>query len=153
MPANIQSHLAKVTNKAAKDLVTAYLALPEEKRDWKPAETSRSALDQVAECAVANDMAIKLLQTRVFSQELYGSFMQEKAAAQALEWEQLHALLEESTGRFVAYMEAIPDSDLDIELDLPWGKSTIAEILSYTQWNLAYHQGQINYIASLLGTL
>lgn len=153
MPETVQSFLAKITTKAAQDLVIAYLALPEEKRDWKPTETSRSALDQVAECAVANDMAIKLLKARVWSQEIYGEFMQEKAIAQSLEWEQLHTLLLESTGRFVAYMETIPDTDLGVELDLPWGKSTIAEILSYTQWNLAYHQGQINYIASLLGTL
>ncbi len=30
---------------------------------------------------------------------------------------------------------------------------TVAQIASYPYWNMCYHEGQINYIASMLGCL
>jgi hypothetical protein len=36
---------------------------------------------------------------------------------------------------------------------MPWGPMTVSQILGYPFWNMCYHEGQINYIASMLGTL
>jgi len=33
------------------------------------------------------------------------------------------------------------------------GNQSLAEVMAYPYWNMSYHQGQINYIASLLGCL
>ena len=30
---------------------------------------------------------------------------------------------------------------------------TLAQVIAYPHWNMSYHEGQINYIASMLGLL
>jgi hypothetical protein len=45
------------------------------------------------------------------------------------------------------------DSDLGIEIEMPCGAMTLEQIVSYPYWNMCYHEGQINYIASMLGCL
>jgi hypothetical protein len=30
---------------------------------------------------------------------------------------------------------------------------TLANIIAYPYWNMSYHEGQVNYIASMLGCL
>ena len=66
MPNSLQVFLTAAPHKAAADLVTALLRLPEEKRDWSPAETARTAIDRVAECAILNGKTASLIRTRIW---------------------------------------------------------------------------------------
>ncbi len=153
MSLTLQTFLATSATKAAAELVTAYLRLPEDRRAWSPEAKSRTALDQVAECAVLNGYTVTLIQTRVWPSGGFESFLSAKAEVSALDWESLKALLEENTRKAVAVIGAFPDDELEAEVDLPWGKSSLAEILAFPYWNMTYHQGQITYIASMLGCL
>jgi len=153
MPYTLQNFLATSATKSAAELVAAYLRLPEDRRTWSPEDKSRSALDQFAECAILNGYTAKLIQTHVWPSGGFDNFLREKSEASALSWEDLSALLEENTRLAVEIISALPDEELEVEIDLPWGKSSLAEILAYPYWNMTYHQGQINYIASMLGCL
>ena len=42
---------------------------------------------------------------------------------------------------------------MGVEIPMPWGPMTIGRMITYPQWNMTYHEGQINYLASLLGCL
>jgi uncharacterized damage-inducible protein DinB len=61
-----------------------------------------------------------------------------------------HALLTESTARVITEIMGIPDEDWDDRIRLPWGSMSLRELAAFPHWNMVYHTGQINYIASLL---
>src|SRR5438046_3053896 len=149
MPHTLRDFLTGATPKAAAELAAALLRIPEDKRNWKPEGKARTALDQIAECALLNGNTAELIQTRTWVQHSFEDFLRAKAEAAAQDWERLHALLQENTNRVVAVIRAVPDDALSVEIELPWGKSTLAEIISYPYWNMTYHLGQINYIASM----
>ena len=146
-----QSFLAAATEKAAADLAKAFVALPEDKRLWQPAESARSAMDQVAECAILTGYIANLLHTRQYGN--YDMFYAEEVELVRQGWEEIHPRLIENAGRAAAAIAAVPDGDLPNEIELPWGMQSIDELLAYSYWNLTYHLGQVNYIASLLGPL
>ncbi len=76
-----------------------------------------------------------------------------KDATLAQNWESLRALLQTNTDRVIAAIRAVPGDALNDEVAMPWGTQTMAQIIAYPYWNMTYHEGQINYIASLLGCL
>src|SRR5580700_3688693 len=150
MPGPIQNYVSKATTKAANDLITAVENLPEDKRGWSPLDKGRSALDQAAECALLNAFTVGLLQTKVFPEHEfdYAAFTAQKQEL-AKDWSALKDLLLANTALATAAIEAVPDSDLDIEVPMPWGTYTVGSIMNYPCWNMSYHEGQTNYIGFL----
>jgi hypothetical protein len=153
MPITIQNYLADAAVTAADGLVTAFLQLPEDKRDWKPAEGARSALNQLIECVLLNGYSVDLIQTHQFRNEVMGEYEADSAKASAMTPDELFALLKENTGKVADAIRAVPDGDMDIDVVMPWNTQKLSELISYPYWNLSYHTAQINYIASLLGCL
>ena len=151
MPNNLQDFLADAAEKASADLVTAFLRLPQDRRSWSPADTARSALDQMAECALLNGASADLMQTRRWNHDY--PYERLHAQTMAAGWEHLRALLKENTERAAAVIRAVPDDALDAEVALPGETQTLAQVLAFPYWNMSYHQGQINYMASILGCL
>jgi hypothetical protein len=47
----------------------------------------------------------------------------------------------------------LTDEDMRSELQMPWGPMSLEQIAAYPYWNAKYHEGQINFIASILGCL
>jgi hypothetical protein len=149
MPGPLQKFIAAATKKAAGDLITAVENLPEDKRSWSPLDKGRTALDQAAECAILNGSVINLLKTKVFPTDFnYDEFVGKKAEL-AKDWNAVKELLLANTELAIAAIEAVPDSELDIEVAMPWGTHTVASIMSYPYWNMSYHEGQTNYIGFL----
>ncbi len=153
MPNTLQASMAVATQKAAADLTAALLRLPEDKRTWSPEGTARTALNQVAECAVLNGYTAELLQTRQWPGSGYAAYQSERDEAAAGSWDALQARLQANTARVVAAIQAVPDDALDETVQMPWGAMCLAEIVAYPHWNMTYHLGQINYLASMLGCL
>jgi len=153
VPTTIQEYLAAATEKAASDLVAAFDRLPEDKRDHEPADTSRSALDQLAECVLLNGYIADTVTTHAWPPDRIEAYMREKVEYGALDSETLRARLHENTQRVAAAIRATPDEALPNEIQMPWGPRTVAQIIGIPLWNMTYHLGQINYIASLLGCL
>ena len=152
MPGSLQAFLAKGIQKTAEDLEAAYLRLPEDKRRWSPQGDARTAADMVAECALLHGTTPDIVRDRAFPKDMdMGAYHKAKDALAADP--DLLGKLKESTAKAVGAAKSVPDSDLDIEIAAPWGSLTIAQALAYPYWNACYHEGQINYIASMLGCL
>ncbi|RYX84054.1 hypothetical protein EON83_11985 [bacterium] len=143
---SLQSFLADSTIKAATTLETALLKLPEDKRNWKPAKDARSALDMVAECAIMNNSVIHMINGGDFPSDWAYIYYKDQIAALCEDWPTLQNLLHENASKVAEVILAIPSADLNHREDL-------ADILSYPYWNMSYHEGQINYLAALLGCL
>lgn len=150
MPVTLQKHFADATRLAARDLLDATLLLPEDKRSWKPLEKGRSALDQIAECAMINGNSLSILQTHRFSMLDMDAWLAAKAKL-AEDWEQCSASLLSSADEAAEAILAVPDDQLSIEIATPWRPMSVTDIIVYPYWNMSYHQGQITYIHSLLG--
>lgn len=149
----MQEFLADAAQKAASDLMTAFLRLPEDKRDWSPDEKARTALSQVAECANANVYTVDTITQRAMLPEHMTNYLADRAAVMALPLDELKAHLTENVQKVAAVIRAVPDAALDESVKMPRGDMTVAQVLAYPQWNMSYHEGQINYIASILGCL
>lgn len=149
----LQDFLAASIPKATADLEAALLRLPEDKRLWSAGGSARNALDMVAEVAVLNGDTAQMIQTRSglanFSLE---ELMRRKAALHD-DWPALKALLDENTAKVVEEIRALPDEELETSVQMPWGPMTMTQIISYPYWNACYHEGQINFIASMIGCL
>lgn len=146
----LQEFLAGATKKAAADLEAALLRLPEDKRGWSPKGSARTALDQCAECAILNGSTAELIQSRTWKADFDFAAFERSKNELAQDWPALKALLDENTAKVVAAIRAVPDEDLNVAIETPFGMMTLTQILSYPFWNMSYHEGQINYIASLL---
>jgi uncharacterized damage-inducible protein DinB len=153
MSYSLQQFLADATIKAAVDLENAFSRLPADKRDWVPAEGSRSAINQVAECAIMNSGTIDIIHTKLFPADFDLEQYQQSIAQLTQDWSVLQPLLHQNAAQVAEVICSVPDEDLAIQIDMPWGPMTLAQIISYPYWNMTYHEGQINYIASILGHL
>jgi hypothetical protein len=98
-----------------------------------------------------NGVTAALIETRRWPDRDHATYLKDKAVLADGDWEALRALLEKNTGRLIAVLRAVPDSDLDIPVETPYGTGPLSGICAYPYWNMSYHLGQINYIASLLG--
>lgn len=149
----LQNFLADATQKAASQLEAALMRLPEEKRSWSAGGDARSPLDMMAEIAILNGITAQSIETRGCSTaSLYAAYPCDKADL-CQNWSATKSLLDENTTRMVEVIRALPDEDLRVEVQMPWGAMTLTQLASYPYWNMSYHEGQINFIASILGCL
>ncbi len=153
MPQTIQDFLADATQKASADLTTSFLRIPEEKRDWSPDTKARTALDQFAECVLLNGYTAETITTQQMAAGRMENFTREKAEVMAKDWKQIQAQFQVNTAQIVAAIRAVSEEDMSAVISMPWGPMTVAEMIAYPHWNMTYHEGQINYIASILGCL
>ena len=149
----LQIFLAASALKAAADLETALLRLPADKRHWSAGGTARSALDMAAELALLNGTTAQTIAEHRFPANFDFALYARDKTELAHDWPALKTLLEENTSRVAEVIRAVPDEDLEIEVQMPWGAMTLTQLMSYPGWNASYHEGQINFIASMLGCL
>src|SRR5689334_16161316 len=134
-------YLARVVPKSAEDLTAAFLRLPEDKRTWSPMGDARTALDQVAECALLNGSTATLIEDRTWDPDwAMDKYVQEKDDLVAKGWDAVKALLDENTPKAAAAIRSVPESDLGVEVTMPWGPMKLEQIVSYPFWNMCYHE-------------
>ena len=117
---------------------------------WSPLDKGRTAIDQVAECALINGMIADILIKRadpVADWEAYG-----KAKAALDTADKAVAVLNETLGQLEAAYAALPTELEEHQITMPWGQQyKLIDLPSISLWNNTYHEGQINYIATLGG--
>ena len=146
----LQHFFAEATTQAAADLETALLNLPEDKRNWSADGAARTALDMVAECAIMNAMTERIIETRIFPADFDFAVYNREKAELIQDWETLRSLLHANTAYAVTAIRTVADEDLSAPVQGVPGAKTLVEVVAYAYWNMKYHEGQINFIASLL---
>lgn len=151
MSGNLQQFLAEQAKIGAQELWEALERLPEDKRDWVAGGKARTALDMVAECAILNGFTAEIIISKKFNFD--GAFFQKAKDELGQDLNALKTLLDENTAKVAEVIQNLPDDELKIGIDYPWGHSNVAETCAYPYWNMKYHTGQINFIASMLDCL
>lgn len=129
----------------------AFHAIPADKQDWAPNAASRSALDQLQEVAVVFQGIADAVTKRklVMTEEDYANYSTERK--KMTDPVELEKLTREGTERLIEFMKSVKEDELMDVVEMPWpGEFRVADLLGYHSWNMAYHEGQINYIANLL---
>lgn len=138
----------ELATSSAASLEKATLALGD-KATWSPLDKGRTAVNQVAECALIAQLTADILTTQVMPAPDWEAFGKAQAALDTPE--KAIAALKEMTANLVAAIEALPESAADTKVTLPWGtEMTLGSLPMLVYWNNTYHEGQINYISTLL---
>lgn len=146
----MQQFLASATKKQSELLLTALNNLPEEKRSWAPTESSRHALDQVAECAMLNGSTASLLVGNEFPKDFdFAVYLQQKIDL-GKDYSRTVELLQKNTELVCGAIANLSDNDLMTTVQMPWGSMTLQDLTAYPLWNMTYHEGQITYIRLML---
>ena len=139
------------TMHGAEILVKDTKHIPEEKFCFCPMGCAKTAEDILRECAGTNArIAASLRGEDPSSSVAYLDFQKKVDAASGLE--AFGKLIMESSEIVRAAIDGIADADLDKQVKMPWGAMFLlgAAILLPSQ-HMNYHDGQINYIQTLLG--
>jgi len=120
--------------------------IPEERFAFCPAGCAKTAKDILAEIASGNVMLGAAIAQEGPDEEFT------KRVAQATTLEVLGKLVIESAEKACRVMDSLSEADLDREVTMPWGaKFRIGEAIFLPISHMTYHDGQINYIQTLLG--
>ena len=121
-----------------------------DKASWSPMDKGRSALDQVGECALITGACTGIIEAKAMPEMDWEAFGKAKAELVANP-EALMAALSANTDVFITALEGLSAEDAKIEVTMPWGATyTLAGLANVVYWNNTYHEGQINYIQTLL---
>lgn len=148
-----QERIIRITRDAVESVVRNIRAMPEDRLTWQPAPTTRTALDIFQECAGAAGFFAGILRERKsapFTPETLDRMREQRQAWSTLE--EAERALRTRSEDFYAAVAAVPDEDLDVQVEMPWGQTqTLAEVMGLHFWNLTYHTGQLAYIQRLYG--
>lgn len=115
--------------------------LPEDKLDWKPEPTSKSALDVVAEVTGVMRMSMPLFQ---------GEPMEYQPEPAAATRDEAISRLQAASDTYVAALEAAGD-ELEQPVETPFGTFWGTYSVVFGLIDLLHHHGQLTYLQSLLG--
>ena len=152
-----QDQVVKQTQRALDDVLRAVEALPEDKRDWKPAETARSALNQLQEVAMSPQFFVPILREGKMPE--FDDHAKEEADRLKKSFDTFEKCREaamEGTSELCQVISEFPDDRLEEEVTLPFAGGTamtMADVLGLHAWNMTYHHGQVNYIQTMLGDM
>ena len=153
----LQDQLVRMTQRALDDLIRAVEAMPADKLDWSPASSSRSALDQLRELALATPMLTDLVKGgKGIDMEAHTKATKGELAEQEASFEESREKVREGTSELCSLIATFPDDRLEDDVLLPFGggiRMTMADCLALHHWNLTYHCGQVNYLQTMLGDL
>lgn len=152
-----QDQVVKQTQRALDDVIRAVEALPEDKRDWNPAETSRSAMNQLQEIAMSPRFFVELIEKGQMPEfDDHAKKERERLVQSYDTFEKCRAACMEGTSELCQVISQFPDERLEDEVTLPFAGGMVmsmADVLGLHAWNMHYHHGQINYIQTMLGDM
>ena len=117
---------------------------------WSPLDKGRTAVDQVAECALITDWVAQTLEDFTLAPMDWEAYGTSKASLDTPE--KALGALKPASERCIAALRQLPSEKSGDVVELPWGENyTLGELANIVWWNNTYHNGQICYIQTLLG--
>lgn len=150
---NVSSFMLHLCQKVSEDLVTAYNRIPEDKKGWAPAETARSAKNQLAELALLNASSASVIEQGSWHAIDMKGYFAAKAELDSKDSAEVLAEFHKGTAKLLETLASYKGENLDTTIETAFGQMKMADLVGYPYWNMSYHLGQINYIASILGVL
>jgi hypothetical protein len=119
-------------------------AMPGDKLDWHPAKDARSAREILGEVVGVMPYSIAFVR----DQKMPEMNMDGTKYPSLEAMEKRHR---ELVAEFIAEVKKFPEDKLSTVNELPWGKMTFLDVITYPYWNMMYHYGQIGFIQTMYG--
>jgi hypothetical protein len=141
--------LSDLVRKSAADLIEAARALGD-KVTWSVNDKGRTAADQIAECALLSTFGAQTLAEKACPPMEMDRYNAAKAALAADPTAAMKALAD-NTEALSKAIRALNPEDHAHAVTMPWGNAmTLSEVALLIHWNNNYHQGQVNFIQTLV---
>ncbi|MBC8135577.1 MAG: DinB family protein [Fibrella sp.] len=155
MSTTVPATAALLTRRASDDLLTLLRNIPDDRLSWKPADSTRTVIEQLQECATVNQNWAIAIRERGFSvgspdsaelRAFMDAFMGTR--------ESCAETIERSTSALIVAINGVSEEEtgrrINIDTIKP-GTITLAEACFYSYWHMSYHEGQINLLQSIYG--
>ena len=127
---------------AAKNTACNLGFIPEDKLNWKPAPTAKSALEIVNHVMQFTQGATGVARDGAWT---------ETSFTPATNLEEANEMLTRVSKEYAAALRQVDPARLGGEITLPFGTFPLPMFLSMPQVDLIHHHGQIVYLQTLLG--
>lgn len=141
-----------LTNGAVEMLFRYAYAVPEDKREWRPAPDATTVMEILRENAILPLMLAEVLRKR--PQQVDESVWEEaqREAGDLSTIDGCERACRTSTVQMLQALREVPADQWQQTVMLPWGMtSNLLQAALVHYWNLTYHLGQIAYIQRLYG--
>ncbi len=149
---NVYDMVKNMTEEAVDALFRYAYAVPETRRDWRPAPQARTVMEILQENAILPLAIATVLreQPQVADPAVF-----EEARARSGNLDTVEACeraCRAATAEMIRALQDIPADDLHKTVTLPWQATyTLLQTAWLHYWNLTYHLGQVAYIQLLYG--
>ena len=151
---NLSSFLAARIRGAGADLEKAMGKMPADRQNWHPdveGNIGRDALDQMIECGLLNGVIAGAFRSGQAPNPDWDAYAVQKATLDS--GEKVMSAFKAGTEALASAVESCSAARLTETFIDPFFKKEMnwAELAHFMYWNMAYHEGQINYIQVLYG--
>ena len=150
--ATVRQVLAAQTRDEGQRFLEAYEQVPVDRRDFAASPESRSPIDMLAELTVLMPTSTDLARRGLYAGFDKQEYLEAKAAALAEGSDALMALFKTNLAALVAAIERMPDADFDLVIESSFGTVPVWDALTFPAWNMSYHEGQVSFILTMLGS-
>jgi len=144
MPIHEALAAEKRTQEAHRHLLTGLKYIADDKLDWVPMGSAKTPRQIALECATAYKLTGQLIRGE----------MPEWAPPDPAAYptrESVVAALDAALADLFSTLDALTSEQLAEKRQAPWGETTVGETIWMAFWHSVYHDGQLNYIQTLLG--
>ena len=151
---NLSTFLAARIRGAGADLEKAMGKMPADRQSWHPSvegNVGRNAIDQMIECGLLNGVVAGAFRSGQPPAPDWDAYAAQKATLDSSE--KVMAAFKEGTEALASAVEICSAARLTETFIDPFFHKEMnwAELAHFMHWNMAYHEGQINYIQVLYG--
>lgn len=147
---------AKAGYEQARDeLLKNFAKMPEERVNWSPAPTARTPVEIVAHCAEAIGHLTEMMRGQPFGSprtaEADQTFRENEKSFTSRE--QALAAFDKSSGNFLALLEGLDSSELDVMRPLPFGmgEAPMSVMVALPTMHTRSHIPQLEYLQTCYG--
>jgi uncharacterized damage-inducible protein DinB len=116
--------------------------IPEDKLEWKPEPTAKSAMAVAIEVERVIRNIVHVIETGAW---------EELAPVTQVSKPEIQEALRNACKEYGAAVRAIPPERLSDPIETPWGTTPLAHFATYALIEASHHRGQIFYLQTLLG--
>ena len=116
-------------------------AIPEDKTDWKPADTAMSALEMTRHCIDTNTQLCQALGGEAPDHDPHAA----NSLAEVID------LFKQSCQHMSDVIASVPDEKLNEEVPAFGGSMPLTSIMSVPSTHIGYHWGQLAYLQRVWG--
>lgn len=118
-----------------------------DKLDYKAAESNRTPMEMLVECATVPPSLAKTIRARAMPNDAG-----EMHATDGLDSiEACRSYYESVKGELFEAIRSFPEEMLTQDIATPWGTFKWRDFMAYAYWNPMYHTGQLAYIQMIHG--